>query len=246
MVVSAFQQYENKAYPYFFKGTIHVYTLVGGTPSDPKVVDGWLRKKLGTTDERLLMRQVAETLAERVGTVDAKDMDKLRDEVLKEIQDMRTLNGFKRHDERGLYIEGRQLKAAIKEMANIRWPYPHKWGRYENSKGNTVGGKASKDYFAEHVIVEERRLYLRDAETQKPITEPTGVIQGFVHTDRITAIKYEEYCDDVEFDFTVKTDFEMDDQKWGLMWLTGEQQGIGASRSQSYGKYVVSRWERIR
>ena len=35
-------------------------------------------------------------------------------------------------------------------------------------------------------------------------------------------------------------------EEWALLWLTGEQQGIGATRSQGYGRYEVTRWERIK
>ena len=30
-----------------------------------------------------------------------------------------------------------------------------------------------------------------------------------------------------------------------MIWLTGEQQGIGASRSQGFGRYEVTGWERL-
>lgn len=32
-------------------------------------------------------------------------------------------------------------------------------------------------------------------------------------------------------------------EQWAMIWLTGEQQGIGATRSQGYGRYTVTRWE---
>jgi hypothetical protein len=28
-----------------------------------------------------------------------------------------------------------------------------------------------------------------------------------------------------------------------MLWLTGEQQGVGASRSQGFGRYEVIKWE---
>ena len=47
-----------------------------------------------------------------------------------------------------------------------------------------------KNWFPEHVFVIEDRLYLG-------VSEPTGIIQRFVHTPRGTGIQYEEYVNDV-------------------------------------------------
>jgi CRISPR/Cas system CSM-associated protein Csm4 (group 5 of RAMP superfamily) len=30
-----------------------------------------------------------------------------------------------------------------------------------------------------------------------------------------------------------------------MIWLTAEQQGIGASRSQGFGRFEVTSWERL-
>jgi hypothetical protein len=59
-------------------------------------------------------------------------------------------------------------------------------------------------------------------------------------------MKYLEYVDDAEISFTVTTDYNFSTEEWGLLWLTGEQQGIGANRSQGYGKYEVIQWKRIK
>jgi hypothetical protein len=31
-----------------------------------------------------------------------------------------------------------------------------------------------------------------------------------------------------------------------MIWLTAEQLGIGATRSQGYGRFVLTRWERLK
>lgn len=38
---------------------------------------------------------------------------------------------------------------------------------------------------------------------------------------------------------------EFSAEQWALLWLTGEQQGIGATRSMGYGRYAVTHWERV-
>lgn len=216
MTQSVFAKYAPKAYPHTWHATLTVTRICGGIPTDPKVAEGWLRTKLGTGDD-LIRQQVAEVMAERGVTAD---------EAVAQVDANRHLNGFKR-DEHGLYIEGRQVKAAIKEAANVRWP-KDRWG---------PSRKGTLSFFAEHVFVQEDRLHLGTLEA-------SGVAQRFVHTWRGTGIQYEEYVDDAKVSFTVVTDHDFTAEQWGLLWLTGEQQGVGATRSQGYGRYAVTQWER--
>lgn len=222
MTNSAFAKYRAQAWPYRFTGTMTVDRICGGTPTDPKVAEGWLRTKLGTTDDSLIQQQVAEVMTERGVSAD---------EAVAEVNKNRHLNGFKRNDN-GLYIEGRQLKAAIKEAASVAGAadkIPLKsWGKTN---------KGLLNFIAEHVAVVEDKLYLG-------VTEPTGVAQRFVHTWRGAGIQYEEYVDNAEIAFTILADHQFSDENWAMIWLTGEQQGIGATRSQGYGRYTVTSWER--
>jgi hypothetical protein len=230
---SVFEKYQPKAYPHTYEGTLTVDMLCGGVPSDPKKAEGWIRSKLAASDD-IIRQLVAEAMVER--DVDAEEATNI---VVKD----QHVNGFKRTSTGELYIEGRQLKAAIKEAANVRWPTPHYWypsglrkgqpGKGEPKQGR---GKTSPSFFAEHVFVLEDRLLLG-------VTEPAGVNQRFVHAFR-NSIAYEEYVTDVEIDFTVTTDFDFKAEEWAMLWLTGEQQGIGATRSMGYGRYTVTRWEK--
>lgn len=221
---SVFEAYEGKVYPHVFKGEIVVEQLVGGIPQDTNKVEGWLRSKI-EDDDLLLQELIIETLVEIGGDVEnPADMQKAS----KLAADKRNLNGFKRDRETGeLYVEGRQLKAAIKESANIRWA-TERWGPTR---------KGTKSFFAEHVFVTERRLYLG-------VTEPTGVQQRFVHTFRGTGIQLEEYVEDARFEFTVKTDHDFKNEQWGQLWVTAEKQGIGATRSQGFGTFLVVGWQK--
>lgn len=215
--MSAFEKYRAIAYPHQFAITLHIGRIAGGIPTDPKVAEGWLRTKLGVAKDDLIRQQVAEVMLER--GVDAEEATTI-------VTNDKTLNGFKRDPKLGLYIEGRQLKAAIKEAANVRWP-KDRWG---------ISKKGTLSFFPEHVFVQEDVLPLG-------VTEPSGIGQRFVHTWRGSAIQYEEYVDDAEVTATIATDFEFTDEQWGLLWLTGQEQGLGASRSQGYGRYTVTAWE---
>ncbi len=234
---SVFGKQAERLYKHRFSGTLFVPIIVGGTPSNDRVAEGWLKTKIADNDA-LIREMVAQTMAER--GVSAEEAVELVD-ILKH------LNGFKR-DENGLYIEGRQLKSAIKEAANILWA-KDRWG---------PTNKGTRSFFAEHVFVPEDRLYLRaahddhdDKGTQVAVagevfTQASGIQQRFVSTFRGTGIQYEEFCRDVEIDFTVMTDHEFKAGQWADLWACGQNQGIGASRSQGYGRYVVSAWDAAR
>lgn len=222
-MTSVFASYEKKAWPHRFAGTMHVGTIAGGTPTDEKVAEAWLRTKLADSDD-LIREAVATTMVERGITAE---------EAVKQVDSLKHLNGFKR-DERGLYIEGRQLKAAIKEAANVagsagKLPTGKVWGA---TKKGLLG------FIAEHIFVVEDRLHLG-------VNEPSGIMQRFVHTFRGTGIQYEEYVEDAKVSFTVVSDHDFTDEQWAMLWLTGERQGIGASRSQGFGRYEITSWERI-
>lgn len=221
-VASVFEQYRPTAYPYNFEIQLTVPVIAGGTPSDPKVAEGWLKTKLGVDKDDVIREMVAEVMLEK--QVDVNEATRI-------VNLSKHLNGFKRDPKNGLYIEGRQAKAAIKEAANVRWP-KDRWGPTR---------KGTLSFFAEHVFVPETRIYLNEAVTG----EPTGINQRFVHTFRGSGIQYEEYVENAVLNFHVTTDYDFTDEQWGLLWLTGENQGIGASRSQGYGKYEVTNWKQV-
>jgi len=223
-MTSVFAKYADKMYPHRFAGELHIGRIAGGTPTDPKVAEGWLRTKLGIDKDDLIREEVARVMVERGVTAD---------EATELVNTNKHLNGFKRDPERGLFIEGRQLKAALKEAASVAVAA----GKL-NGRGWGKTNKGLLSYLAEHVFVVEDRLYLG-------VAEPSGVAQRFVHTFRGSGIQYEEYVDDAKVAFTVIADHDFSDGEWAAIWTAGEQQGIGASRSQGYGRYEVTRWDRI-
>jgi hypothetical protein len=221
--MSAFAQYQAQAWPYRFKGTLSVPCIVGATPSDPRVAEGWLRSKLGDSDD-LIRELVSTTMLDR-------GID--RDEALQYVDSLKHLVGFKR-DENGLYLEGRCLKAAIKEAASVAVAA----GKL-NARGWGTTNKGLLNFIAEHVMVVEDRLPLG-------VTEPTRVMQRFIHTFRGNGIQYDEVVEDAEINFTVIADHSFAEKEWAMIWLTGEQQGVGANRSQGFGRYQVTRWEAVK
>lgn len=201
-MTSVFAKHIPQAWPHRFSGTLHIHTLAGGTPSDPKVAEGWLKTKLGDKDD-LIREAVAEVMAERGLDEEA---------AAKEVELRKHLNGFRR-DENGLYVEGRQLKAGIKEAASVAravGKLPDRWG---------LTKKGIVNFTAEHIQVVEDRLHLG-------VTEPTRVLQSFPKNARTgqTGIQYTEIAEGAEVDFTIISDYEFSDKEWAMLWLTAEQQ----------------------
>lgn len=219
---SVFAKHQQEFFKYRFSGQLVVGTIAGGTPTDPKVAEGWLRTKLGIDSDELIREMVADVMVSR---------EVAADQAVEIVNATKHLNGFKR-DENGLFIEGRQLKAALKEAASIAMAAGNL-----NARGWGKTNKGILSYLAEHVFVVEEKLHLG-------VTEPSGIAQRFVHTFRGSGIQYEEYVTDAKIDFTVITDHDFAAKEWAAIWTAGEQNGLGASRSQGYGKYEVTRWDK--
>lgn len=221
---SPFEAYEWEAWPHQFRASLHLHSVAGGCPSDPNTAEAWIRSKVQAKEDRI-QQMIAETMAARGVSLE---------EATTEVNRLKHLNGFKK-DENGLYVEGRQVKAAIKEAASVaaasgKLPL-QKWGKTN---------KYIHSFVAEHIMVPETRIYLgRDV--------PDGVAQSFPENKRIgqRGIQMTEFCEGVDIAFRVISDWDFAEKDWAMLWLTGAEQGLGACRSQGYGRYTVTGWEAI-
>jgi len=229
MTTSVFDATRAKYWDHRFDVTLAIHDLRGGVPSQPDVIKGWLRSKLDI-DDTAIEKMVAETMAERSIT----DRDEAIDVVAAEMSS----NGFKRNDE-GLYVEGRQLKAAIKEAFSVVGAA----GKIKTKRAWGTTNKGLLPFVAEHVMVLERTLPLYGPDG-KVITEPDGIEQTQVSTFRGTSFKREEFVGEAFIHATIVSDWEFTDEDWANMWVAGELQGFGSSRSQSRGRYEVTKWDR--
>lgn len=236
---NVFESAVKKVYPFRYDGELLVTSLTGGIPSNPRVIEGWLRNKLKVGGEHA----AAAAILEEVAKVAEQRQITNEGEAIEEYLKSANVNGFKQvvvspHKSPVLCVEGRQVKAAIKEAFNVALgagnvPKGQIWG--ETKKGLT-------SFVAEHIIVAERFIPILH-EDGTPFTTPTGVEQRFVHTFRGSSISYEEYCDPAVLRFTVLADWDFEDH-WPSVWTTGGNQGIGAVRSQGRGVYVVTQWDK--
>lgn len=228
MSANVFADYQVKAWPYWYSARLRFRDLaIGGTPTDPKVAIGWLKSKFNTNDEAI-MKKVAEVMAERVVDADA---------ALAIVGDLKLLKGFKR-DSVGLYYDGRIIKAGIKEGVAVA----HSAGKIPKKSCGEFNA-SPRSFVAEHIQVMDNKVHLLI--DGKPIQEHHGIQQRFVTTWRGTSITYEEYVEEAEMAFTVKSDWAFDDHFWAMTWLSAGEQGLGATRSQGFGRYDLTAWDKV-
>lgn len=230
MSESVFASFSDKVWRYKFDATIEVDHLVGGIPNDPKVAEGWLKARLGGKDgkDRYLNELVAATMLERGD----EDIDSAIASVAGNI------NGFKR-DKGGLVLEGRNLKAMLKESFSVALA----GGHLGTGKGIGQTNKGLIGFVAEHVMTPANFVPIMSSDN-KQLTEPTGVQQRFVSTFRGQGIAYEEFCQNATLNFQVWSDYDFADA-WPTVWVVAEQQGIGSTRSQGFGKFVIVKWDPV-
>lgn len=218
--------------------------LVGGAPSDPKLVEGWMAKNLGLTDEDAIKAYTRKHLAEVQGLDPADMTDEAIDAALEAAAAEKKAQVFKRTAEGMPYIEGRHVKAMIKEATSISYPRgENKFGSYRNTKGVVTGGKEPRAYVAERVFVPERPIIVG--------TDVDGVELAVGHLkdwrgETRSTIGYFEYVERPEITLTITVlDDCLDPEQWARIWTVAELNGLGARRSQGAGQFVVTRWERV-
>lgn len=216
---SPFADYEDEAWPWRFDVTLHLYSIAGGVPSDPDVAEAWIRKNVVGASESRIQELVATTMAERGVT---------EQEAIEQVNRLKHLNGFKRGQD-GLYIEGRQVKAAIREAASIAAAS----GKLALTKWGWTG-KYIQSWVAEHIMVDDDVIWLGK-------DEPDEVAQSFPENKRIgqRGIQLTEVVRDANVTFRVKTDWGFTKREWGMIFLTGGEEGLGSCRSQGYGRYML-------
>ena len=217
--------------------------LMGGVPKDPKIIEGWLRTKGIVSNDKDLKQILMNTMAELghnvTGEMTNEELMALNEGAAAEVAASKNPNGCKIDPEHGLYIEGRQLKAAFKESTNIAWGGVR--------RGPTK--KGSKSYVAERVMVVEDKVFL-DRMQPDGVEVITGHVTG-PQGPRST-LGYTEYVVEPTITFHVKElkvlqkgtkidpkggDPALTLDEWGHLFTCMEEQGIGALRSMQHGRF---------
>lgn len=218
--------------------------IMGGIPKDAGVIEGWIRSKAGITSEEEIMGLMVKTLYELGIDVPENASHEAIIEASKKIAGGKSAVGFKR-DDAGLYIEGRQVKALLKECVNILYSGTEGWAnpraKKKKDSDEALYRKSPKNFTAERVFVNPVKIYLG-------VPEPTGVdlIIGHVKGpkgDRAT-LTYHEYVMEATIEFDVQvTDDSIPHEAWPEIWTQAQEIGLGAVRSQSYGRFDIEHWD---
>jgi hypothetical protein len=145
-------------------------------------------------------------------------------------------NVFFRADDGELVIEGRQIKAMLKEAVAIFYAYS---GRTAAAFGKDVNpyGKNAKSWLAERVFVAETLVGLG-------VKEPSGTFLFVGHTSgpqgQVSSMTNLEYVDQPTLTFHIGVlKGLIKPQHWREVWAECELLGLGAKRSQSWGQFKV-------
>jgi hypothetical protein len=238
MPPSVFAGLQDKIWNHSYRVELHVQHLVGGTPLNRDVVAGWIRSRVGTRElaDLELAKLVNEAIEGREGTdpLDPTATIDAIDEVARGVN----LNGF--HRRNGVLVfPARCVKAAVKEAISVAIA----GGAIGKDRGWGKTNKGILSWAAEHVYVPEEFLAVLDTDGNM-LTEPTGIQQRQVSVHTGTSISREEYVRPAILRFEVRTDDDSIDAAWPTIWTYGQQQGIGSTRSQQFGRYSVTKFEK--
>ena len=207
--------------------------IVGGIPSDKSVIEGWIRSRMDLGDAAI-SELVEQTVEERgVLTPDEAIEAVMQSELAPSV------NGFKRDDNGELCIEGRIVKAALKEWMNSAYP-----GTKFPGKTKIEGlRKGLMRYAAEAVRVDDLLIGLG-------VKEPTTIEERIKHVmtpqgprssiNRVEVVEQPE----VTFTISVRDDFIPEDA-WARIWSVGEAIGLGSDRGRSDGQFELTEWQRL-
>lgn len=198
--------------------------VAGGLPVDPRLIEAWQQANWRKSAKLLPEDpQSPQEAAERTAA-------------LVPVGDETGWTTFPRMAAEGrvvLGLEGRQIKAAIKEAANILRPLLGK-----NERGKDIQWRAR---IAERVFVMQRLipLYPLREEPDETLERPIHVMTAQGPRD---AIKRTDVCRDVSFSCTLRVlaDGLVTPKIVGELAEYMAQNGIGADRSQGFGTGTIT------
>lgn len=189
--------------------------VLGGIPKNPELIKDWLKG-----------RGVPEEAAEE-----------MKDEIAKEVkagdEASKSWTGFK-EDKTGPHLEERQVKACLKECASTL---------------RLTAMPGFRDQVNHGVFIKPEILYfIRDGQ---PVATPDGNLERPIHVmgpkGPRSALSRQDYIEGATIDFEIWVAKAVDKKRGEVlpkkrlkeMLTLGQELGLGASRSQGYGKFDV-------
>ena len=195
---------EKQMYKYYEVNMKVADRIVGGIPKNPEVISNWVKSSMQKADKVKKEEVIKET-------VTAMGEDEFAGKMW---------TGFKSDPETGLYIEARQVKAMLKEGANVL--------------KKILDITAFRSKLAERVWVSPDNIPLG-------VKEPTGTDQRAVHVmtrqGPRSALKKFDYVEEptITFQLEVLNDGVVTKQRLESVLEYCAKNGIGAMRSQGEG-----------
>lgn len=191
---------------------LHIPRHCGGIPRNPELVRRWQEATGGTPEQ-------ADVIAENLG-----------DQATAAVEGLWT--GYL-SDDAGLYIEARQVKAMLKESANIVKAF------FTNAKGKVP---PLRSQLAERVFVAPERIHLGRAEPDGTTEKPIHVL---TRQGPRTALKRVDYVTDVKIAFTLNVldDGVITERHLHAIFEHAQLNGLGTDRSQGAGMFTLERFE---
>lgn len=238
--------------------------VIAGIPNDPGVMESWIRAKTGVDDTAELIAMMKRSLMETHPDLAAGlPADATYEDILaaaRSVVDFRK-SVFKRSPT-GLHLESRQVKAMLREATATLYA-GERWG---------LTSKGAKAFLAERVHIEPGYVYLcrptddlvsaytackgpaeraaiLDQMEQCVVNEPDGTRQAVLHVsgpqglrDAISAQDYVEQPVIIFRALVAKDELSAD--VWDKLWVFCQENGLGAMRSQDFGRFNVFHFER--
>lgn len=207
--------------------------LIGGIPKDPDTIRKWIESRIGQGADLALQQTLDETVAAMTeATGEAPEFGAVLDQVTKAVE---AGNGFKSIDGQLVY-EGRCMKSALKEAANVAYPGTRFPGKPEAIR------KGLMRMLAETVFVEDQYIGLG-------VEVPSGTEQRIKHVmtpqGPRSAINVVDYVAKPRLSFTVSVlDDFLPPTAWARVWQCAEEIGIGADRARGDGRFELVAWDR--
>lgn len=225
--------------------------VFGGIPQKPEIIESWLRTKVleGDDEVRLMVLKTLQDLGHELP--ESGSYDEMMTAV-KVVAAQRNGKTFRR-DSVGLFLHRYNIKAMLKECVNILYAgetYVDDDGK-THKKGWGPTRKGALGYFEERIFVDTHRAYLmRDA---RPLTQPDGVHLQIGHVmgpkGKQSTLDYFDYCWQPEMTFRIKVlrdaTKELTPKRWKEIFLQGQEIGMGALRSLSYGSFKVTKFVQV-
>lgn len=193
------------------------------------MIEGWIRAKAGIDDADEIRQVLLRTLGELHPELSMDELVDASEQVAKE----KETTGFKRDAEFGLWIAGNHVKAMLKESTNILYA-GDRWGKTQ---------KGPKSFLAERIFIAPERLYVGRL-------EPDGVETVIGHVSdkngQRSTLGYHQYVEKAHLTFDVLSTRDAIEEDWWVdIWTHAEENGLGALRSQGYGKFDLIAWDKI-